>query len=366
MSTQVLSTPLYQAHLDSGAKVVDFSGYLLPINYGSQIKEHEAVRQDAGMFDVSHMVITDISGANSKQWLSQLISNDVNKLTTQGKALYTAMLTEEGHVIDDLLLYLTDFGYRIVSNAARRERDLAWFNQTAKPFGVTLQVRDDLAMLAVQGPNAITKLLLARPAWKKDVLELGTFYGKQVDSDGTFVVRTGYTGEEGVEVMIPAEKVTTLFNDLKAQGVMPCGLGARDTLRLEAGMNLYGHDIDETVTPYEVGMGWTVAMSDDRDFIGKQALLEQKSAGVPNKQLGLIIEGRAILRDGTTVHIPGHENGIITSGSFSPTLNHPIAIVRVPFDVALTDSVEVEIRGKPVAARFVKLPFVRHGEKQFQ
>lgn len=362
--TEPLLTPFYQAHLDAGAKMVDFAGYCLPINYGSQIKEHEAVRNDAGMFDVSHMVTTDIRGDKAKVWLRYILANDVEKLDTVGKALYSAILNEQGGILDDMIVYLTNFGYRTVSNAATREKDLAWFAKTSEKFDINLTVRDDLAILAVQGPNAIKKVINVYPDWSEKIHALKPFVGTYVDAKGDFfVARTGYTGEDGIEIMFPKEYAISVFNELKAGGIQPCGLGARDTLRLEAGMDLYGHDMDENVSPYEAGIGWMVSLTNDRDFIGKSALLKQKEAGIAVKQVGLVLNDKGVLRDGMKVIIDGVGEGVITSGSFSPTLGCSIAIARVP--IATKDSALVDIRGKLIPVRVIRLPFIRNGKKMF-
>ena len=374
-------TPFYQSHLDSEGKLVDFSGWELPIHYGSQIEEHDAVRTDAGMFDVSHMVVTDIKGADTKAWLQKLLANDVNKLTTAGKALYSGMLNEQGGVIDDLIVYLMnaeETEYRIVSNAATRDKDLAQFNKVAEGFDIAITERPELAMLAVQGPNAIEKLAQAKPNWADTLAGLKPFVGADLtDIEGTdwFVARTGYTGEDGVEVIMHADDAPAFFEQLKANGIKPAGLGARDTLRMEAGMNLYGHDMDENVSPYECNMGWTLALKDDRAFVGRDALVsKRKQAKEDNtamKQVGLLLTTRGVLREGMTVTInqgtDNEQTGIITSGTFSPSLKNSIAIARVPANLSEDDHVQVDLRGKGkfVDVRVLKLPFVRNGKQQF-
>ncbi|WP_394210738.1 glycine cleavage system aminomethyltransferase GcvT [Psychrobacter piscatorii] len=374
-------TPFYQSHLDSEGKLVDFSGWELPIHYGSQIEEHEAVRTDAGMFDVSHMVVTDIKGADTKAWLQKLLANDVNKLTTAGKALYSGMLNEQGGVIDDLIVYLMnaeETEYRIVSNAATRDKDLAQFNKVAEGFDITITERPELAMLAVQGPNAITKLAQAKPSWADTLAGLKPFVGGDLTNiEGTdwFVARTGYTGEDGVEVIMHADDAPAFFEQLKANGIKPAGLGARDTLRMEAGMNLYGHDMDETISPYECNMGWTLALKDDRAFVGREALVskrkQSKEDNTAMKQVGLLLTTRGVLREGMTVTInqgtDNQQTGIITSGTFSPSLKNSIAIARVPASLSEDDNVQVDLRGKGkfVDVRVLKLPFVRNGKQQF-
>lgn len=357
-------TPFYTAHVAAGGKMVDFSGWCLPIHYGSQIKEHEAVRADAGMFDVSHMLVTDVVGEEAKAWLQQLLANDVAKLGVVGKALYSPMLNEAGGVMDDLIVYRmneAETAYRIVSNAATRDKDTAQFTRTAQPFGVKLTPRDDVAMIAVQGPHAVEKLLTIRPDWAETLGTLKPFQGAYAEPDW-FIARTGYTGEDGVEVILPATAALDFFAQLHAAGVLPCGLGARDTLRMEAGMNLYGHDMDETTSPLIAGMAWTISLT-DRDFIGKTALLAQKEIGVTVKQVGLLLESRGVLREGMTVVVPGVGEGIITSGTFSPSLKQSIAIARVPKETA--DIAQVDIRGALADVRVLKLPFVRNGQKQF-
>lgn len=360
--TAAQRTPLYQAHLDAGAKMVDFAGWDMPIHYGSQLKEHEIVRSDAGMFDVSHMTVIDISGADAKRWLQTLIANDVAKLGFVGKALYSGMLNEQGGVVDDLIVYLAEDGYRMVVNAGTTAKDLAWMDTHLDGFDVTLRPRRDLAMLAVQGPNAIDKVCAVKPDWAESIRALQVFQGLPFGE--WFVARTGYTGEDGLEIMIPAAEADAFFRELQQAGVAPIGLGARDTLRLEAGMNLYGHDMDEQVSPLEAGMGWTLAMKDSRDFIGRAALQAQKEAGVAMRQVGLVLEGRGVLREGQKVVVEGIGEGIITSGTFSPTLKHSIAIARVP--AATGEHAQVDLRGTLTAVRVVKMPFVRNGKKVFE
>ena len=355
-------TPLYAEHLAAGGKIVDFAGWALPIHYGSQLKEHETVRADAGMFDVSHMTVIDLTGTDSPAYLQRLITNDVRKLGFVGKALYAGMLNAAGGVVDDLIVYLTDWGYRVVVNAATREKDLAWMRQVAADFAVTLTVRDDLSMLAIQGPHARAKVAAARPALADTINSLKVFQGLPVGA--WFVARTGYTGEDGLEIMLPDADAPAFWRDLVAAGVAPTGLGARDTLRLEAGMNLYGNDMNDETSPLQAGMGWTVDLKDEaRDFVGKAALVALKEQGVDVKQVGLLLEKGGILRDGMEV-ITETGNGITTSGVFSPSLKQSIAIARVPKTFE-GDAAKVLLRGKEVDVRVLKLPFVRNGQKQF-
>ena len=354
-------TPLYDEHLRANAKMVDFGGWDMPINYGSQIEEHHQVRKDAGMFDVSHMTIVDLSGEKVKPFLQYLLANNVDKLKDSGKALYTCMLNQDGGVIDDLIVYyLKDDFYRMVVNAATRDKDLAWIEKQALDFGVDVDVRDDLAMIAVQGPNARDKAhqVLGNDAAEK-LGDMKPFFMRALGD--VSVARTGYTGEDGYEIMLPADQAPEFWQKLVEVGVRPTGLGARDTLRLEAGMNLYGHDMDENTTPLESGLNWTVAWEpEDRDFIGRAAISQQKADGVKNKLVGLVLEDRGVLRDHQKVIVDGEQAGEITSGSFSPTLGKSIAFARVPSSV--DSQCQVEVRGKHLNARVVKMPFVRNGK----
>lgn len=363
MIQQLRRTPLYQNHIDAGAKMVEFAGWSMPINYGSQIKEHEKVRTDAGMFDVSHMCILDITGKDAKLWLQNILCNNVDKLGFIGKALYTGMLNDRGGVIDDLIVYLAPNGYRIVVNAGTADKDIAWMERTSADKDVLIKKRDDLAMLAVQGPNAIEKVSKVKSDWADRIKELKVFQG--LPFNDWFIARTGYTGEDGLEVMIPAYSAGQFFNQLIKVGVAPCGLGARDTLRLEAGMNLYGHDMDDDVSPLVANMGWTVAWEPtDRHFIGRDKLEAEKTAGVKQKQVGLVLNTKGVLRDGMRVTVDGVGEGVITSGSFSPTLGLSIAIARVPKETG--NSASVDMRGVQTPVKVVNLPFVRHGKKVYE
>ncbi len=356
-----LKTPFYQSHLDANAKIVDFGGWDMPLHYGSQLEEHHVVRQDAGMFDVSHMTLVEVKGADAKAYLRYLLANDVDKLQQSGKALYSGMLNHEGGVIDDLIVYFIDpTYYRVVVNASTREKDLAWMTEQAAKFDVDVTENTDFAMLAVQGPNAIAKTNSVLSAAQQQAVDgLGVFFG--VDSEGLFIARTGYTGEDGYEIMIPAEQAAEFWTKLLNAGVSPCGLGARDTLRLEAGMNLYGNEMDESVSPLEANMGWTISWEpQERDFIGRSALQQQKEAGVANKLVGLVLEGKGIIRSHMKVIIEGIGEGVTTSGTMSPTLKQSIGIARVP--KATGETVMVEIRKKQVPAKVVKATFVRMGK----
>ncbi len=354
-------TPLYDLHVALGARMVDFGGWDMPVNYGSQIEEHHAVRRQAGVFDVSHMCVVDVKGPRVREYFARLVANDVGKLRVPGKALYTCMLLESGGVIDDLIVYyLSDTWFRAVVNAGTRDKDLAWMRQHASGFGVEIVERSDLAMLAVQGPQAraVVAELLA-PQQRDAVLAQEPFFGREVGS--WFVARTGYTGEDGFEIVMPETDVARTWRELNARGVASCGLGARDTLRLEAGMNLYGNDMDENTHPLESGLAWTVAFNPpERDFIGRRALEPIKASGTPRKLVALILDDRGVLRSHQKVLVPGVGEGEITSGTFSPTMGKSIALARVP--AATGSAVQVDIRGKLMNARVVKAPFVRHGQ----
>jgi len=359
-------TVLNESHRALGAKMVDFGGWDMPIHYGSQIDEHHLVRQAAGMFDVSHMTVVDLHGARVRPFLRRLLANSVDKLKATGKALYSCMLDEQGGVIDDLIAYyLGEDYFRLVVNAATREKDLAWISQQAEAFGVEVRERAELAIIAVQGPQARDKVIgLLAEADRERAGALARFAAIEVASASgipLFLARTGYTGEDGFEVVLPEGQAVAFWNALLEAGVRPAGLGARDTLRLEAGMNLYGQDMDESTTPWESGLGWTVALDEGRDFIGRAALEAQKAAGVPRQLVGLVMDERGVLRHGQKVLAAGGE-GEILSGTFSPTLGKAIALARIP--AGEPGQVRVDIRGREVPVRVVKFPFVRGGKAQ--
>lgn len=360
-------TVLYAKHLESNAKMVDFHGWDMPINYGSQVEEHHQVRNDAGMFDVSHMTVVDITGTDAKAFLRRLLANDVAKLTVSGKALYGGMLNEQGGVIDDLITYfLSDTHYRLVVNSATRVKDLEWIGRQSEGFEVSVTELPELAMIAVQGPNAVAKTAeVLDDAQRQAIDGMKPFFG--VQAGDLFIATTGYTGEAGFEIMVPSEQASQLWDKLLATGVKPAGLGARDTLRLEAGMNLYGQDMDETVSPLAANMGWTIAWEPaERDFIGRQALIDLKAAGT-EKLVGLVMTDKGVLRGGLNVFFTdadgNEQQGVITSGSFSPTLGYSIAMARVPKSVG--EQVEVEMRKKRVQVQVIKPCFVRNGKQAF-
>ena len=353
-------TPLYDLHLALGAKMVDFGGWDMPLHYGSQVEEHHQVRRDCGVFDVSHMTVIDVTGLQAKEWLQHLLANDVDRLHGCGRALYSAMLNEQGGVVDDMIVYLMPDGYRLIVNAATRDQDLAWMQTQLKGYDAQLQERPELALLAIQGPQARHKVAeLVSQARAQLIQQLKPFEGQSCGD--WFIARTGYTGEDGLEIVLPADQAPAFFNDLVGAGISPIGLGARDTLRLEAGMNLYGQDIHLSVSPLCANMAWTIAWEPaSRKFVGREALEAEKAGGVQLKLVGLVLEERGVLRAHQVVRIANVGEGEITSGSFSPTLSKSIALARVP--MATADRAEVEIRGKWYPVRVVKPTFVRLGK----
>lgn len=357
-------TPLYDAHLKAGAKIVDFHGWELPIHYGSQIEEHHAVRNHAGMFDVSHMTIVDVFGPGAKDFLRYILPSDVDQLKQYGEAFYSCLLNHQAGIIDDLIVYhFDDNNYRLVVNSATREKDLKWFQSQANNFAVEIKEQPHLAMIAIQGPDAIALVKKTlNPEQQKAVDQLQRFYG--VESGDWFIARTGYTGEDGLEIALPAEEAEAFWNRLLAQGVHSCGLGARDTLRLESGMNLSGNDIDESANPFESRLSWTLHFEPaGRKFIGREALEMIKKKGILKKQVGIVLLDRGVLRDKQKVVFENGSEGIITSGGFSPTLQKGIALARVPADAK--ENCQIELREKLVHAKIIKLPFVKNGKPNF-
>lgn len=356
----ISKTTLHAHHLASNARMVDFHGWEMPLHYGSQLEEHHFVRTDAGMFDVSHMNVIDVLGAGGRQFLRHLLTNDVDTLQHAGRALYSCMCNDHGGIIDDLIVYQrAPDSYRLILNSATRARDLAWIREKISGFSAGLQERTDLAMLAVQGPQAIQKTLsILSPAQVDALSTLQPF--ESVELDQYFFARTGYTGEDGLEIVVPQHAIGDLWNALLNAGVKPCGLAARDTLRLEAGLLLYGQDMDETTTPLESGLAWTVKwLPEDRAFIGRGALLSQKQHNLKRKLVGLTLQDKGVLRAGQRVIVEGHAAGVITSGTWSPTLSQSIALARVPIETG--EQVMVDIRGKLFPAAVSKPRFVKHG-----
>lgn len=361
-------TSLFEQHIKSGALMVNFAGWLMPLHYGSQIQEHHIVRNEAGIFDVSHMAIIDIQGPKAHLFLRKLLANDVQKIAP-GKALYSCLLNEDAGVLDDLIVYcLSETHYRLVVNASTEEKDLAWIAKQAKPFQVTIQSRRDLSILAIQGPKSLERIKTVFNEEQNKVTQSLTPF-LAVACDDWYIARTGYTGEEGLEVMLPHEKVNDFWEKCLAKKIKPIGLGARDSLRLESGFNLYGQDMDETVTPLESNLGWTVDWKDkDREFIGKEALQKQKASGVKQQLVGIVLMAQGVCRANMRVQIHDKAfnellNGKLTSGGFSPTLNCGIGLARIPKgDFSF---LEVDIRSKKLPAKIIKLPFVKKGKSNF-
>jgi aminomethyltransferase len=344
-----------------GARIVPFGGWDMPLHYGSQLEEHHRVRRDAGMFDVSHMRIVDVEGGEASTLLCRLVANDIARLDIPGKALYGCMLNERGGVIDDLIVYLQAPGrYRMVVNAATAEKDLAWIREHTSGLDADIRPRRDLAMIAIQGPNARRKAVERIPgALQRDTMALKPFFA--AGQDGWLVARTGYTGEDGLEIICPANEAPPLWRGLRDADVAPCGLGARDTLRLEAGLNLYGQDMDEDTSPLESGLGWTIAWEPSaRDFIGRQALETQRERGGLRRFVGLLLTGPGVLRSHQQVLGSGELLGEVTSGGFAPTLQRSIAFARVAPGIG--KECDVLIRNKAVSARVVEPRFVRRGQ----
>lgn len=352
-----MKTALYEQHLADGARIVDFAGWQMPLHYGSQIREHEAVRTNAGRFDVSHMGVVDIYGDQSVPFLRRLFVSDVGRLTESGMAQYTLMATSDGGIIDDLIVYRLEDRFRIVVNAARRQVDLQWMQRNAEDFAVDIVEEKTACIIAVQGPSALNATERALGA--SSLAEVPSF--RCVLQNGLLIARTGYTGENGVEIICDADDAVEVWNSLGSCGVVPAGLGARDSLRLEAGLNLYGQDMDQSTSPLVSNLSWTIHLSpDDRDFVGRQSIVDEKNAGPAEKLAGLVLTERGVIRRGQNVETNSGP-GIVTSGTFSPTLRYSIALARLPR--AATGQCTVEIRGRHVGARIVRPPFVRYGKR---
>ena len=347
-------TPLIDCHRQDGAKLVDFSGWEMPIHYGSQVEEHHQVRTHAGLFDVSHMTLVDISGPDQAAYLKRLLANDIGRLDV-GRALYTAMLNVEGGIIDDLIVYRREQNYRLVVNCATKEKDVAWMLQHAEGFDVAVETPSDYAIIAVQGP-ASRKMLSAVLA-EADVADLEALRPFSFfERESAMFARTGYTGESGFECIVRASEGVELWQSLRQAGASPIGLGARDTLRLEAGMNLYGQDLDETVCPAAANLSWTV-VTKGRDFIGQDAMAAHATSH--ERQIGVQLIGKGVLRAGYRLFLDDDAVGVVTSGAFSPTLARGIGLARVRTS---SKTLEVEIRGKRQAVEVVSLPFVPRGQ----
>lgn len=356
----IQKTVLFDNHVKLGGKMVDFAGWHMPLHYGSQINEHLKVREEAGIFDVSHMAVTDISGIDAKKYLQFLLANDVEKLKP-GKALYSCMLNPKGGIIDDLIVYqIAEDYFRLVTNAGTREKVAHWLMQQKNQFQVKIEPRQDKAIIAIQGPQAIAKVQQILTAHQEAIAALKPF--EFIYQQEWLIARTGYTGEDGLEIILPLEEAAHFWQTLVQSGIQPCGLGARDTLRLEAGLNLYGSDMDEKFTPLESNLAWTVTWEPEtRRFIGRDALEQQKQQGITQQLVGIVMDERAILRAHQPVIFAEDGKGEITSGSFSPTLQCSIAFARVPMIKSVHAT--VLIRGKEWPVKIVKPPFVKKGKK---
>ncbi len=355
-----LRTPLYEQHLALGAEMSEVNGWELPLHYGSQVEEHCQVRKDCGVFDVSFMTVVDVLGEQAKAYLHYLLANDVELLHGNGSGLYSVMLNEQAGIIDDALIYLMPDGYRLMFNTGFTDRIIGWMKLNKGIFKVTIKPQQDIAILSIQGPNAVSKLVkLLDQQYVAQLEKLQPLYSCLVG--GWFISRTGYTGEDGVEIILPKAEAEHLWLELVGAGIMPIGMRARDTLRLEAGYSLYGQDMNEDISPLSCNMDWTVAwIPEDRNFIGREALDKKRQNGICNKLIGLVSEERGTLHNGQLVRIEGKEEGVITSTNFSPTLGKCIALARVP--VKTGSRAEVEIKGKWYPVRIVSPRFVWHGE----
>lgn len=348
-----MKTALYDQHVVLGGKVVDFHGWDLPLHYGSQIDEHHAVRKSVGVFDVSHMTVVDLRGSQVIPYLRKILANDVAKLVS-GQAMYSCMLNEHGGVIDDLIAYKIDDQYfRLVVNSATHDKDLAWMEKWAKEFDVVVTEMVEKCIIAVQGPQALKLVSVVFEI----VNALKPF--RFAIAENYFIARTGYTGEQGAEIIAPVAEGQLLWQKLIEAAAQPCGLGARDTLRLEAGLNLYGNDMDETTSPLTSNLAWTIVFDDERNFIGKQALETERANGIQSALVGLILKDKGVLRTGQKVVLEDGREGVITSGGFSPTLEKGIALARVPLPLK---SAKVDIRGALKSVQVAKPSFVRNGK----
>lgn len=351
-------TALYEKHIKANAKIVDFAGWEMPLHYGSQIKEHKCVRKNVGMFDVSHMGIVDVHGEDAYDFLRYLLANDIAKMQEPGKAIYSCMLNEYGGVVDDLIVYWMDYEkFRIILNAGTRKSDLKWLKTHSVERDLTITERPELSIIAVQGPGSLSVVPDVMEEYFTGLKTLKPFNFVSDSFRNIMVARTGYTGEAGFEIVVPNEQADELWDKFSEAGAKPCGLGSRDTLRLEAGYNLYGLDMDQYTSPLVSNLSWTVSFDDSRNFIGRQALEEEKEKGIKQKLVGLTMKTGGILRNHQKVFLPGVGEGEITSGGFSPTLGHAIALARVP--VETVKDAEVERLGKRIPVEIVKPPFIK-------
>ncbi len=355
-------TPLYEAHLAAGGRMVPFAGWEMPVQYAGIGDEHQAVRTHAGLFDVSHMGEIRLEGPRALDAVQRLITNDASRLAV-GQGLYSPMCLPSGGIVDDLTVFRTDeAAYLIVVNAARHAVDLAWIQEHAA--GATVRdLSDETALLALQGPRAAAILDAAGGGAATGLPAYHCAGGQTIAGVRCAVSRTGYTGEDGFEIACPWDAAPAVWAALleagRAHGLIPAGLGARDTLRLEAGYMLYGNDIDEQTTPLEARLGWTVKLEKEA-FIGRDALLRQKARGIARRIAGFETAERAIPRQHCAIRSDGRPVGEVTSGTFAPTLRRPVGLGYVPTALATPGAaLEIDIRGRSVAATVVRLPFYR-------
>ncbi|MEG5030134.1 glycine cleavage system aminomethyltransferase GcvT [Microcoleus sp. AT8-B1] len=364
--SQLARTPLYDLSLELKARMVPFSGWEMAVQYAGISSEHQAVRQQAGMFDISHMGKFGLRGKQVREKFQPLVPSDLSRLQP-GQAQYTVLLNAQGCILDDIIFYCqepdpitSEERAVIIVNAATRIADKAWITTHLELSELCFtDLSEDKVLIAIQGPEAVNYLL---PFVEENLAPIKAFGHLETNLLGqpSFIARTGYTGEDGFEIMVDAEVGKELWQKLLTAGVVPCGLGARDTLRLEAAMALYGQDIDDNITPLEAGLGWVVHLDTKGDFIGREVLEQQKASGVSKRLVGLEMQGRHIARHGYPVIFEGETVGEVTSGTLSPTLNRPVALAFVPAKLAkIGQQLEVEIRGKNYPASVVKKPFYK-------
>ena len=368
--SSLLRTPLFDLAQAQKARFTAFSGWEMPVQFSGLKLEHQAVRSQVGMFDISHMGKFTVVGQDLVATLQTLVPSDLSRLSS-GQAQYTVLLNPQGGIIDDIIFYYQgtiETGEQqgvLIVNAGTAAKDKAWLLEHLSDSLVTMQdLSSDRALIALQGPQTVAKL---QPLVAEDIASLNAFEHRQITIDGkpAFIARTGYTGEDGFEIMLEPKAAQQLWRSLLAADVLPCGLGARDTLRLEAAMSLYGQDIDETTTPLEAGLGWLVHLDSKGDFIGRSVLEQQKSEGLQRRLVGLEMAGRHIARHDYPVIFEGKRVGTVTSGTLSPTLGKAIALAYVPKSLSkIGQQLEVEIRGKTYPATVVKKPFYRSANKK--
>ncbi len=352
-------TALHDEHVRLGVKMVNFAGWDMPLHYGSQIEEHHAVRNAAGAFDVSHMTIIDVRGGEALPWLQYMLANDVGRIEC-GQAQYGLILNSQAGIIDDLIVYKRKDDFRLIVNAGTREKVLAWFEQNQRGFEINWKLRSGMAIIAVQGPQGIA---LVEKATGFDGAKMPPFTFLE-NAESWMFARTGYTGESGLEIILPEQAAPGLWQNLMQAGVSAVGLAARDTLRLEAGMSLSGQDMDETTHALESALGWTIAWKpENRSFIGREPLEQIRKAGSALKLCGIVLQSRGVLRHGQKI-ISKAGDGIVTSGIYSPTLGYSIGLARVPKNIE--PDCHVEIRGKQLAVKLVRPPFVRNGQRVYK